>query len=90
MQISQNLVVRLLAATVMAVGFSVLSAGTTRAEPITLSIIDTGGDLASTEVIIRNYAKANPDKVKDVRIQRAPAPEPVHDGHRDGEVAAQA
>ena len=75
MQISQSLVVRLLAATVMAVGFSVLSAGTTRAEPITLSIIDTGGDLASTEVIIRNYGKANPDKVKDIKIQRAPAPE---------------
>jgi putative spermidine/putrescine transport system substrate-binding protein len=75
MQISQNLAVRLLAAAVMAVGFSVLSPGTTRAEPITLSIIDTGGDLASTEVIIRNYAKANPDKVKDIKIQRAPAPE---------------
>jgi putative spermidine/putrescine transport system substrate-binding protein len=75
MQIPHNLVVRLLAATVMAVGFSVLSPGTTRAEPITLSIIDTGGDLASTEVIIRNYAKANPDKVKDIKIQRAPAPE---------------
>ena len=75
MQISRNLLVRLLAATVMAVGVSVLSPGTTRAEPITLSIIDTGGDLASTEVIIRNYAKANPDKVKDIKIQRAPAPE---------------
>ena len=75
MQISHNLVVRLLAATVMAVGVSVLSPGTTRAEPITLSVIDTGGDLASTEVIIRNYAKANPDKVKDIKIQRAPAPE---------------
>jgi putative spermidine/putrescine transport system substrate-binding protein len=75
MQISHNLVVRLLAATVMAVGVTVLSPGTTRAEPITLSVIDTGGDLASTEVIIRNYAKANPDKVKDIRIQRAPAPE---------------
>lgn len=75
MQISRNLLVRLLAATVMAVGVSVLSSGTTRAEPITLSIIDTGGDLASTEVIIRNYAKANPDKVKDIKIQRAPAPE---------------
>ncbi len=75
MQISRNLSVRLLAATVMAVGVSVLSSGTTRAEPITLSIIDTGGDLASTEVIIRNYAKANPDKVKDIKIQRAPAPE---------------
>jgi putative spermidine/putrescine transport system substrate-binding protein len=75
MQISRNLLVRLLAATVMAVGVSVLTPGTTRAEPITLSIIDTGGDLASTEVIIRNYAKANPDKVKDIKIQRAPAPE---------------
>jgi putative spermidine/putrescine transport system substrate-binding protein len=75
MQISRNLLVRLLAAPAMAVGFSVLSVGTTRAEPITLSIIDTGGDLASTEVIIRNYAKANPDKVKDIKIQRAPAPE---------------
>ena len=73
MQISRNLLV--IAATVMAVGVSVLSPGTTRAEPITLSIIDTGGDLASTEVIIRNYAKANPDKVKDIKIQRAPAPE---------------
>ena len=75
MQISYNLLVRLLAATVMAVGFSVLSPGTTRADPITLSIIDTGGDLASTEVIIRNYAKANPNKVNDIKIQRAPAPE---------------
>ena len=75
MRISRNLLVRLLAATVMAVCVSVLSPGTTRAEPITLSIIDTGGDLASTEVIIRNYAKANPDKVKDIKIQRAPAPE---------------
>jgi len=75
MQISHNLAARLLAATVMAAGFSVLSPGTTRAEPITLSIIDTGGDLASTEVIIRNYAKAYPNKVKDIKIQRAPAPE---------------
>src|SRR5215467_1757174 len=75
MQISHSPLLRLLAAPAMAVGFSVLSLGTTRAEPITLSIIDTGGDLASTEVIIRNYAKANPDKVKDIKIQRAPAPE---------------
>jgi len=75
MQISHNLVVRLLAATVIAVGVSMLWPVTTRAEPITLSVIDTGGDLASTEVIIRNYAKANPDKVKDIKIQRAPAPE---------------
>jgi putative spermidine/putrescine transport system substrate-binding protein len=45
------------------------------AEPITLSIIDTGGDLASVQVIIENYKKANPDKVKEINIQRAPAPE---------------
>jgi putative spermidine/putrescine transport system substrate-binding protein len=45
------------------------------AEPITLSIIDTGGDLSSTQPIIENYKKANPDKVKEIKIQRAPAPE---------------
>ena len=45
------------------------------AEPITLSIIDTGGDLASIQVIIENYKKAYPDKVKEIKIQRAPAPE---------------
>src|ERR1700730_8454851 len=45
------------------------------ADPITLSIIDTGGDLASVQVIIENYKKANPQKVKEIRIQRAPAPE---------------
>ena len=45
------------------------------AEPITLSIIDTGGDLSSTQAIIENYKKANPDKVKEIKIQRAPAPE---------------
>ena len=45
------------------------------AEPITLSIIDTGGDLASTQAIIENYKKANPQKVKEIKLQRAPAPE---------------
>ena len=45
------------------------------AEPIALSVIDTGGDLASTQVILENYKKATPDKVKEIRIQRAPAPE---------------
>src|SRR6476619_6671912 len=45
------------------------------AEPIVLSIIDTGGDLASTQIIIENYKKANPDKVSEIKIQRAPAPE---------------
>ncbi len=45
------------------------------AEPITLSIIDTGGDLASTQTIIENYKKANPQKIKEIKLQRAPAPE---------------
>jgi putative spermidine/putrescine transport system substrate-binding protein len=44
-------------------------------QPITISIIDNGGDLASTQVIIENYKKANPGKVKEIKIQRAPAPE---------------
>ena len=39
-------------------------------QPITISIIDNGGDLASTGVIIENYKKANPDKVKEIKIQR--------------------
>jgi putative spermidine/putrescine transport system substrate-binding protein len=45
------------------------------ADPIVLSIIDSGGDLASTQAIIENYKKVYPDKVKEIRIQRAPAPE---------------
>jgi putative spermidine/putrescine transport system substrate-binding protein len=65
----------LLAAAALAAGAAAAFPAATLAEPITLSIIDTGGDLASTEVIIRNYAKAHPDKVKDIKIQRAPAPE---------------
>jgi putative spermidine/putrescine transport system substrate-binding protein len=44
-------------------------------QPITISILDNGGDLASTGVIIENYKKANPTKVKEIRIQRGPAPE---------------
>ena len=43
--------------------------------PITLSIIDVSGDLSSTRVIIENYQKANPQKIKAVNFQRAPAPE---------------
>src|SRR6187549_34479 len=45
------------------------------AQPITLSIIDVGGDLSSVQAIVENYRKANPNKVKDIRIQRAPQPE---------------
>jgi len=44
-------------------------------QPITLSIIDNGGDLASTGAIIENYKKANPNKVKEIKTQRGPAPE---------------
>jgi putative spermidine/putrescine transport system substrate-binding protein len=65
----------LLAAAALVAGAAAAFPAASFAEPITLSIIDTGGDLASTEVIIRNYAKANPTKVKDIKIQRAPAPE---------------
>ena len=55
--------------------FAIVPSTPLAAEPITLSIIDTAGDLASTQAIIENYKKANPDKVKEIRIQRAPAPE---------------
>src|SRR6476660_997631 len=54
---------------------SVAGSGRASAEAIALSVIDTGGDLASTQAIIENYKKANPGKVKEIRIQRAPAPE---------------
>ena len=43
--------------------------------PITLSIIDVGGDLSSVQPIVENYRKANPNKIKEIRIQRAPQPE---------------
>jgi len=44
-------------------------------QPITISVLDNGGDLASTGVIIENYKKAFPNKVKEIKIQRGPAPE---------------
>jgi putative spermidine/putrescine transport system substrate-binding protein len=44
-------------------------------QPITISILDNGGDWASTGVIIENYKKANPNKVKEIKLQRGPAPE---------------
>jgi putative spermidine/putrescine transport system substrate-binding protein len=76
MRLCPNVRLRLLAGAVA--GFVALSLSgkpALAAEPIVLSIIDTGGDLASTQIIIENYKKANPDKVKEIRIQRAPAPE---------------
>jgi putative spermidine/putrescine transport system substrate-binding protein len=76
MRIHPNALLRLLASAVAVFSILALSVRLTlAAEPIVLSIIDTGGDLASTQVIIENYKKANPDKVKEIRIQRAPAPE---------------
>jgi putative spermidine/putrescine transport system substrate-binding protein len=65
---------RLLAATLFAAA-AVTAQEQASAEPITLSVIDTGGDLASTQVILENYKKAHPDKIKEITIQRAPAPE---------------
>ncbi len=44
-------------------------------QPITISILDNGGDYASTGVIIENYKKAHPDKVKEIKLERGPAPE---------------
>jgi putative spermidine/putrescine transport system substrate-binding protein len=43
--------------------------------PITLSVVDVSGDLSSTRAVIENYQKANPQRVKAVSFQRAPAPE---------------
>src|SRR5207245_2805909 len=37
--------------------------------PITISVIDVSGDLSSTRVIIENYARANPQKVKAANFQ---------------------
>jgi putative spermidine/putrescine transport system substrate-binding protein len=76
MRICPEALLRPLASVVAAVSVIATSGISARAaEPIVLSIIDTGGDLASTQVIIENYKKANPDKVKEIKIQRAPAPE---------------
>jgi putative spermidine/putrescine transport system substrate-binding protein len=44
-------------------------------QPVTISIYDTAGELASVQVILDNYKKAFPNKVKDIKIQRGPAPE---------------
>jgi putative spermidine/putrescine transport system substrate-binding protein len=75
MRLYPNISLRLLAGAVAGVAALSLPVSPTRAEPIVLSIIDTGGDLASTQVIIENYKKANPNNVKEIGIQRAPAPE---------------
>jgi putative spermidine/putrescine transport system substrate-binding protein len=58
------------------IGLAYVGAGLGSAQgPITISVIDVAGDLSSVRDIIENYKKANPQKVKDVTYQRAPAPE---------------
>jgi putative spermidine/putrescine transport system substrate-binding protein len=44
-------------------------------QPITISLIDVSGDLSSFQVVLDNYKKAFPNKVKEIKIQRGPAPE---------------
>jgi putative spermidine/putrescine transport system substrate-binding protein len=44
-------------------------------QPVTLSIMEAGGDLASVQVILDNYKKAFPNKFKNILIQRVPEPE---------------
>ncbi|MBI4391641.1 MAG: extracellular solute-binding protein, partial [candidate division NC10 bacterium] len=63
----------LVGAAVLALGIGV--GGGAAQAPITISVIDVAGDLSSVRDIIENYAKANPQKVKGVTYQRAPAPE---------------
>ena len=75
MRIVPNAPLRLFVGALAFVSALALTQRMAAAEPIVLSIIDTGGDLASVQVIIENYKKANPDKVKEIKIQRAPAPE---------------
>jgi putative spermidine/putrescine transport system substrate-binding protein len=60
-----------------AVGRAGLGARVAEAQggPVVISIIDSAGDLSSVRDIVENYKKANPQKVKDVTYQRAPAPE---------------
>jgi putative spermidine/putrescine transport system substrate-binding protein len=61
----------------VALSFSVLAMGPSASaqQPITISVIDVAGDLSSVQVILDNYKKAFPNKVKDIKTQRAPAPE---------------
>ena len=43
--------------------------------PVTISVIDVAGDLSSVQVILDNYKKAFPNKVREIKTQRAPEPE---------------
>jgi putative spermidine/putrescine transport system substrate-binding protein len=68
-------VVGLFAVTLLVCWLLLPSGRASAQQPITISILDNGGDYASTGVIIENYQKANPDKVKEIKLQRGPAPE---------------
>jgi putative spermidine/putrescine transport system substrate-binding protein len=65
----------LLAALLMASPLTFTGSTAIAQGPITLSIIDVGGDLSSVQPIVENYRKANPNKIREIRIQRAPQPE---------------
>ena len=67
--------VRTVRAVVVMTAWTIAGGASALAQPITLSIIDVGGDLSSTQAIVDNYRKANPNKIKDIRVQRAPQPE---------------
>ena len=56
-------------------GLALASQPASAQQPITISILDNGGDYASTGAIIENYKKAFPNKVKEIKLQRGPAPE---------------
>src|SRR5688572_20468407 len=70
---NQPRISQLLAPALFALAFA--SSSAFAQTPITLSIIDVGGDLSSVQAIVDNYRKANPNKIKEIRIQRAPQPE---------------
>ena len=52
------------------------ASGPAEAQPaVTISVIDVAGDLSSVQVILDNYKKAFPNKVREIKTQRAPEPE---------------
>ncbi|RZQ61503.1 extracellular solute-binding protein [Amycolatopsis suaedae] len=47
------------------------------AQPITLTVLDGGGDLATNKLLIENFVKARPELVASVRYETASAPDTV-------------
>ena len=64
-----------LGAALAAYGSGVLTGTAEAQQPVTISVIDVAGDLSSVQVILDNYKKAFPNKVKEIKTQRAPEPE---------------